>query len=366
MNQVDFTVRLLEWHKENERALPWKEDKDPYKIWLSEIILQQTRVDQGMPYYLRFIDTFPDVYTLASASEDKVLKLWEGLGYYSRARNLHATAQKVVENLSGQFPENYDDLLKLKGVGPYTAAAISSFAFDLPHAVVDGNVIRVLSRYAGIEAAVDTSSTKKELNELAHLYLSKKDPGAYNQAIMDFGAMMCVPKNPDCLSCPLNDSCLAFANGKVDIIPFKSKRILKKELSLNYHIIFDRSHVLIKKRVDNTIWKGLHDFILSEGGNSDLDNQIKTIFQKGDDIRFKYMKGLGPYTHILTHRKILAYFHFYHSDNDLSEKKVNTPYNLVERKKLSNFAFPTLIKKNIIDAGHLNGNNLFDKVPDKN
>ncbi len=365
MSSDPFTYRLLEWHQLHARVLPWKEDSDPYKIWLSEIILQQTRVNQGMPYYLKFIEAFPDVDALARASEDEVLKLWEGLGYYSRARNLHFTARMIMYDLNGKFPNSYEGLLKLKGVGPYTAAAIASFAYGLSHAVVDGNVTRVLSRYVGIEKPVDISSTKKEINFLADNYLDRSAPGDYNQAMMDFGALQCVPAKPDCHACPLKDNCYAFAKGKVHEIPVKQKKVVKKEITLDYHIIFDESQVLIKKRTHQDIWKGLYDFLMLPKEVKDIEKALKGIFKSKENFTTRHLSTIGPYTHILTHRRIKAFFHLYLADLEKKRKLVKHPYYLVERKKLSNFAFPILIKKHIIDAGVLNGINIFDNMPDK-
>lgn len=356
MIQDPFTSQLLTWHKAIARNLPWKEHDDPYRIWLSEIILQQTRVEQGLPYYLKFVEAFPDVFTLAEASEDQVLKLWEGLGYYSRARNLHYTARQVVNEMDGVFPDTYEGLLKLKGVGPYTAAAIASFAYGLPHAVVDGNVIRVLSRYIGIIEPVDAIATKNEISRVAHQYLDQKDPGSFNQAMMDFGALQCVPKSPDCSQCPLHESCYAFANEMVDVLPYKKKTVVKKAVTMDYYVLFDESHILIKKRIENSIWKGLHDFITISPDHDSVESAIMESVPGGLVHLRHVVKSLGPYIHILTHRRITAYFHFYKVEFENAGTKVKAPYYLVDRKKLSNFAFPMLIKKNILDQGELNVN----------
>ena len=224
-----FSSTLLNWHKKNNRTLPWKVDKDPYKIWLSEIILQQTRVEQGIPYYQKFIATFPTIHDLAQTDESNVLKVWEGLGYYSRARNLHDTAKYISIHLNGVFPSSYENLLKLKGVGPYTAAAIASFAYDLPHAVVDGNVYRVLSRIFGIKTPMDSSEGRKEFQKIAQELINAQDPGGYNQAIMDFGATVCTPKNPNCNQCPFSEQCFAFLNRSINQLPVKNKNIQKKK-----------------------------------------------------------------------------------------------------------------------------------------
>lgn len=354
MSQDSFTSHLSIWHKSIDRALPWKGNSDSYRIWLSEIILQQTRVEQGMPYYLKFVDAFPDVFTLANASEDQILKLWEGLGYYSRARNLHYTARQIVKEMDGVFPDSYEGLLKLKGIGPYTAAAIASFAYGLPHAVVDGNVIRVLSRYIGITEPVDKMETKKEISRIAHQYLDLNNPGSFNQAIMDFGALQCVPSNPDCSQCPLHESCYAFANKMVDVLPYKMKSVVKKTITMEYYVLFDESHILINKRTGNSIWKGLYDFITISSKQGTTESAIIQSVPQGLVSHVNPVKVLGPYVHILTHRRITAYFHLYQAAFDLTGPKVKSPYYLVDRKKLSNFAFPMLIKKHILDSGELN------------
>ncbi|MCR9286527.1 MAG: A/G-specific adenine glycosylase [Bacteroidetes bacterium] len=219
-----FTKKLMEWFSQNHRPLPWKGEKNPYYVWLSEIILQQTRVEQGLPYFEKFKSTYPTVAGLANAPEDEVMKLWEGLGYYSRARNLHFTAKYISKELGGVFPSDFEGILKLKGVGPYTAAAIASFAFDLPHAVVDGNVYRVLSRFFGIEKAIDSTEGKKEFSKLAQTLIDTKQPANYNQAIMDFGATHCKPSSPNCGKCLMSLNCFAFKNSKIESLPFKSKK----------------------------------------------------------------------------------------------------------------------------------------------
>ncbi len=219
-----FSKKIIAWYQQNKRELPWRNTKDPYLIWLSEIILQQTRVEQGMAYYLKFAKEFPSVKELAKAENEKVMKLWQGLGYYSRARNLHTTAKTITDNYKGKFPEQHEDILLLKGVGEYTAAAIVSFAFNKPHAVVDGNVYRLLSRVFGIETPIDTTLGKKEFNALANELLDKKNPALHNQAIMEFGAIQCKPVSPDCSVCPLNTMCFAYSKKSVSKLPVKAKK----------------------------------------------------------------------------------------------------------------------------------------------
>ena len=244
--------------------MPWKGEKDPYKIWLSEIILQQTRVEQGLEYYHRFIQKFPDIKQLAKAKDALIFKLWEGLGYYSRCRNLISSARFISKELDCRFPNSYQSIMELKGVGPYTAAAISSFAFNLPHAVVDGNVSRVLSRVFGIEKPVDSTEVKKYLSTLAEDLLDKKQPGIYNQAIMDFGAVVCKPLAPLCSICPFNKTCFAFLNGKVKKLPVKSKRITIKERWFYYLVFEQENGVIIQQRNAKDIWNQLYEFPLIE------------------------------------------------------------------------------------------------------
>lgn len=257
---ANFANRLVDWYRLNKRELPWRATTDPYRIWISEIILQQTRVAQGYAYYQRFVERFPDVAALASASIDEVLKLWQGLGYYARARNMHEAAQ----SMAGAFPHSYPEVRALKGVGDYTAAAICSIAFGLPYAVVDGNVYRVLSRYLGIEVPIDSTEGKKLFADLAQQLLPKEIPGLYNQAIMDFGAMQCVPVNPDCLACPLSDSCDAFATGRIGLLPVKKGSVKVRNRYFTYIYVRAGAYTYINKRGDKDIWKGLYELPLIE------------------------------------------------------------------------------------------------------
>src|SRR6202012_1293228 len=266
LKKADFTKILLKWHKgENSRKMPWKGEKDPYRIWLSEVILQQTRVEQGWAYYENFLTAFPTVHDLAIAPEQKVFKLWEGLGYYNRCRNLIATAKKIDSDYRGIFPSTYDEILALKGIGPYTAAAIASFAFNLPHAVVDGNVTRVLSRYFGITTPIDTTAGKKLYAELADSLLDKDQPDVYNQAIMDFGATVCLPRNPLCTTCVQNIDCQAWLHGWTGRLPVKEKSIQKKQRWFYYFIIeVGDDKVYIHQRTGKDIWEDLFEFVLRE------------------------------------------------------------------------------------------------------
>ncbi|MDN3491819.1 A/G-specific adenine glycosylase [Winogradskyella bathintestinalis] len=284
---MDFKHKLINWYSTNKRPLPWRETNNPYHIWLSEIILQQTQVKQGLPYYEAFINKYPTIYDLAKASETAVLKLWQGLGYYSRARNLHTTAKHIVNNLEGEFPDNYKDLLQLKGVGDYTASAIASFAFNEVAAVVDGNVYRVLSRYFGIETAINSTKGIKEFKTLATTLIDKENPATYNQAIMEFGALQCKPKNPNCSTCPLQISCVAFQKKKVDALPVKQKKTKITTKYFNFLVYIDNNHnTLFEKRDTKGIWQNLYQFPLIESNKSlnseefhlmDLDNSFLKV-----------------------------------------------------------------------------------------
>jgi len=262
----DFTAQLLNWHKgKNSRTMPWKGEKNPYRIWLSEVILQQTRVDQGWSYYEKFIAAYPTIHDLAIAPEQQVFKLWEGLGYYSRCRNLIATAKKIDIEYKGQFPSTYEEILGLKGIGPYTAAAISSFAYRLPHAVVDGNVTRVLSRYFGEATPIDTTAGKRLFAALADSLLDKEQPDIYNQAIMDFGATVCLPRNPLCTDCVQRSDCKAQLKGLTAELPVKEKSIRKRTRWFYYFILeTPDGQVYIHQRTQKDIWEGLYEFILWE------------------------------------------------------------------------------------------------------
>lgn len=276
---MDFHNTLIKWYLQNKRDLPWRKTTNPYHIWLSEIMLQQTRVAQGMPYFFSFTKEFPTVFELANADEEKVLKLWQGLGYYSRARNLHKTAQFIANDLNGIFPPTYKDLLKLKGVGEYTAAAIASFSYNEAVPVVDGNVFRVLSRYFDIESDIALPATKKEFTELAYELMPKENPAIFNQAIMEFGALQCVPKSPDCSVCVFNESCLALQKKKVAVLPVKSKKLKITNRFFNYLVLEDATgNTLIEKRTSKGIWHNLYEFPLLETNEiSDFDFVSKTI-----------------------------------------------------------------------------------------
>ncbi|HTF27861.1 MAG TPA: A/G-specific adenine glycosylase, partial [Flavitalea sp.] len=335
-----FRDKLLVWNKStNKRSMPWKGEKDPYKIWLSEIILQQTRVEQGLSYYHSFITVFPTVHDLANAPEEKVFKLWEGLGYYSRCKNLLASAKIISNELNGLFPDTYEKIKLLKGVGPYTASAIACFAFNQPHAVVDGNVQRVLARYFGITTPIDTSSGKKLYQELATSLLDKKQPGVYNQAIMDFGAIICKPSNPLCEQCPQQQDCEAFKNDLIRQLPVKEKKLVKKHRWFYYFKIQSPETVFIRKRTEKDIWQNLHEFALYE--TNDPSPFPHQPFLKG-------LLGAQPYAIIsqsrvyiqqLTHQTIHGQFIEVSTPEDVF---LPPPFQKVNKRELSGLAFPKM------------------------
>lgn len=264
LEKNQFRKNLIHWYFDHKRDLPWRNTTDPYKIWLSEIILQQTRVKQGLSYYLKFEKNYPNIATLADTQEDKLMKDWEGLGYYSRARNLHAAAKYISKDLNGVFPKSYEEILKLNGVGEYTAAAISSFAFNESHAVVDGNVFRFLSRLHGIDTAINSGEGKKLFSNLAQDLLDKKDPATYNQAIMEFGALLCTPKNPSCGDCPFQGSCEAFRTNRINDLPVKIKKNYNTHRFLHFFYLEKENEIALERREEKDIWAKLYQFPLVE------------------------------------------------------------------------------------------------------
>jgi len=348
-----FQKSLMTWHKEVDRPMPWKGIKDPYLVWLSEIILQQTRVEQGWDYFLKFKKAFPKIEDLANASEDKVMKLWQGLGYYSRARNLHYTAKWISENSNGQFEKNYDFLIKLKGVGPYTAAAIASFAFDLPKAVVDGNVYRVLSRIFGISTPIDSTVGKKEFQKLADSLLIKNESAKYNQAIIDFGATCCSPKKPLCVSCPFAQTCYANKNESVFQLPVKEKRLIKKTRYFNYIVIRNKKKVVLNKRGDGDIWNGLYDFPLVESRvQITTFNELSALNKSSsisDLMKSSKPKGGEPKTlkQQLTHQKIIATF--FEMEHAGKQGKQEDSLSWISLAKLSSIPFPKIVTNYLKD-----------------
>lgn len=336
-----FSHQIISWYQANPRDLPWRGIKDPYRIWLSEVILQQTRVAQGLPYYYAFVSAFPTVSDLANAPEEEVLRLWQGLGYYSRARNLHACAKYISQELSGVFPSTYQDLLLLKGVGSYTAAAIASFAFGEVKAVVDGNVFRVLARYFGIHTDIASSGAKKEFEKLANELIPVDQPAEFNQAMMDFGARLCTPKNPDCTNCPVRSICFAFKNQLQTALPIKINKTKVKERGLHYLVIRCGEKWVWRKRSQGDIWTGLHDFPELDRTKPNLDFPIQKIPK--------------DYRHILSHQRLSAQF----SEMEIPEENFPQLENwcesegllLVAEKDIEYLAKPKLIVNFLNDQG---------------
>lgn len=337
---MDFSNSLIRWYLQNKRDLPWRNTIDPYYIWLSEIMLQQTRVAQGMPYYFVFTEAFPTVFDLAKASEQEVLKLWQGLGYYSRARNLHKTAQYVAFELNGKFPDNYKDLLSLKGVGDYTAAAIASFSYNEAVPVVDGNVFRVLSRVFDIEVDISQPASKKVFQELALELMPKDNPAIFNQAIMEFGALQCVPKNPNCSICVMNDGCLALKMGKVNQLPVKLKKTKVTNRFFNYLIFEDEEgKSIIQQRTDKGIWHNLYEFPLIESDSEIGIDAISIEISKNslieNGIRSLIEMNLKAQMHKLSHQNLNIKF--------WKVEVFGTIENGISNSLLKTFPFPIVI-----------------------
>ena len=318
---MSFTTTILQWFRENGRVLPWRETHDPYAIWLSEIILQQTRIDQGRPYWERFMQRWHTVEELAAATEDEVLREWQGLGYYSRARNLHAAARQVVA--LGGFPETLEGIKGLKGVGDYTAAAIASFAFGLPAAVVDGSVYRVLARHFGIDTPINTTEGKKEFAALAQSLLPPRSSSDYNQAMMDFGAVQCTPSGPLCPSCPLQETCIALREGRVDELPVKRKTLKVRERRLTYVYIRFKGETAIRRRPAGDIWQGLYEPWLT------------------DDVPSGALLLRRNVKHVLTHRVLYADFYLW----EPAERPVlSDDYIWIQESDIDQYAVPRLIE----------------------
>ncbi|MCM5661938.1 A/G-specific adenine glycosylase [Galbibacter mesophilus] len=344
---AEFKGEIKAWYKKHKRDLPWRNTKNPYNIWLSEIMLQQTRVAQGLPYYERFTEAYPTVFDLADASEEEVLKLWQGLGYYSRARNLHATAKKVALELKGEFPDTYKELLKLKGVGDYTASAIASICFNQPTPVVDGNVYRVLARYFGVDIPINTSEGIKYFKSLAEELMDLEECGTYNQGLMEFGARQCKPQSPDCSVCPLQISCVAFAEKKVSQLPVKLKKGKIKKRYFNYIIISDDEKTILQQRTKKDIWQNLYEFPLietSEEINIDTLKQHPSFQKQLKNHPFEvYLYNEEPKVHKLSHQHIYTQFWIVTLQDKLEKG--------IENKKVSNYPVPVLIANFVEDFG---------------
>lgn len=340
--QQYFTRQLMDWHSNtNTRSLPWKSETDPYKIWLSEIILQQTRALQGLPYYLRFTEAYLTIKALAGAKDEEVFRIWQGLGYYNRCKNMLATARYISTELKGRFPNSHEEILQLKGIGPYTAAAIASFAYGLPHAVVDGNVYRVLARYFGIDTPIDSTEGKKEFYELAQLLLAKEDSAAYNQAIMDIGATVCTPKKPACADCPLQKRCIAFSQDMIGDLPVKSKKLQVKKRYFHYLLITDGKKLWIHKREGKDIWQSLYEPLLIE---SEQEMNLEELAGHPDIKKLKAKVApvyAGKGSQKLTHQLISSQFYkmtVKQADIHVPEGGIWVPFTA-----LNNYAFPKTI-----------------------
>lgn len=339
---------LIAWYKKNKRDLPWRNTNDPYKIWLSEIMLQQTQVVQGLSYYLKFTEEFPQITDLAKAPEDKVMQMWQGLGYYSRARNLHFTAKEITKTYKGEFPKSYSDIRNLKGIGDYTAAAIASIAYNLPHAVVDGNVYRVLSRLFAIKTPINSTQGKKEFQELANEILNTKKAGLHNSAIMEFGALWCKPQNPNCETCPLQQYCLAYEKQLVTQLPVKENKIKIKNRYFNYIVINYKDYTYIRKRTEKDIWQNLYEFMLIESDNAIEPEELLQL----DEIKklageFKVTSVTKQKRHILSHQHIYATFYELNCNSPFKDNSLKK----IKKEELKNYALPQLIVKYLNSLG---------------
>ena len=340
-SKLYISKHLADWYQRNKRDLPWRNTNDPYRIWISEIILQQTRVNQGMDYYLRFVERFPTIGELARAHEDEVLKYWQGLGYYSRARNIYKAAQQIVSQFGGVFPKQHCDVLQLSGIGDYTAAAICSLAYNQPYAVVDGNVYRVLSRLFGIKTPIDSGAGKKEFAELAQSLLSAAEPANHNQAMMEFGALKCIPVSPDCENCPLLGVCVAYKTNEIANLPVKSQKTKTSKRYFNYLFIRQKNSTFLQKRIAKDVWQNLYEFPLIE---SDKLFELSELIENGDfqnlfrDIeKVDIIKTTNPIKHILSHRVIFAQFitvTISESNNEI-RKLVEVPLSEIDRFAVS-------------------------------
>lgn len=353
---MKFSEKIISWYQVNKRDLPWRKTNDPYKIWLSEIILQQTRIDQGLGYYIRFCSNYSDVNSLASASEEQVLKLWQGLGYYSRARNMHKTARMIVDKYQGQFPDKHSDIIKLKGIGEYTAAAIVSFAYNQVYPVVDGNVMRLLSRIYGIKTPINSTEGKKEINSLAWKLIDKKQAGEFNQAIMEFGALQCKPQNPDCKICIFRAGCIAYKKGMVSDIPSKINKTKIRNRYFHYFLLTFEEEIYLNKRTTNDIWQNMYDFPHIESDHF----LSKKLINKKFSNKFKipegqvlFLNNSDSYKHILTHQRIFARFYEVKIPDQDQFRKIGSISGqqliCVQKAMINQFPLPRLIDKYLIE-----------------
>lgn len=340
--------QIISWYLQNKRDLPWRETKDPYQIWISEIMLQQTRVATAIDYFNRFLVQFPTISDLAKAKEQEVLKLWQGLGYYSRARNLHATAKIIHTEYNGVFPDSYKEILKLKGIGSYTAAAIASFAFNLPHAAVDGNVYRVLSRIYGINKATDSTEGKKYFQNIASETMGNAQPEIYNQAIIEFGALQCIPRNPKCDICPLLSNCYAYNNAQVDQLPIKSKQIKTKNRYFYYLFLSCKSRFLIEKRIKKDIWENLFQYPLIECDKPISTNELLQTFEWKELFGNKKLvihSVSENVVHKLSHQSL--HTTFIHIEMDIDKLSSKYGYQVINYSEITEYPFPKLIEDHL-------------------
>lgn len=332
---------ISDWYSTHKRSLPWRDTNSAYHIWISEIILQQTRVLQGLPYYNKFIQAFPHIKDLSAAKESEVLLLWQGLGYYTRARNMHYTAKYIVANYNGVFPNKYDEIRSLKGVGDYTAAAIASFAFELPHAAVDGNVMRVISRVFGIEQDIMLAQTKKAITLIAQEILGKASPSLFNQSMMEFGALQCKAAAPDCEICPLQDNCFAYRNDMVKILPIKLKKTKVRNRFFNYFIIKTNESIYIQQRKGSGIWQGLYEYPLTESNHTLQENELFDELHEFCKSEIKLIFRSKEIKHKLSHQLLHIHFNIIEA-NDI---KANSEWQLIPLSEIDNYPFPEIINK---------------------
>jgi len=353
VSKKDFSNKIIEWYKEHKRDLPWRHTRDPYKIWLSEIILQQTRIAQGLPYYLRFIEAFPDVVALANAREDVILRLWQGLGYYSRARNLHACAKKIRDEHAGKFPTTYHQLLKLPGIGNYTAAAIASIAFSEPVAVVDGNVFRVLARVFGIDADISSNEGKVFFFKKANELIDRKQPELFNQAVMEFGALHCTPQKPKCEECVFNRTCVANRQSLQSMLPVKIRKTSIRKRHFTYIIAEYRGKLLMRKRGAGDIWNGLYDFLLVENKKA---IKAESVLKEIALLKDQKLHGVSVlFKHVLSHQHLLTRFVWIKVDKTAEVKSLMKQHalNFYSKEEISHLPKPVLITRYLHQTNYL-------------
>jgi A/G-specific adenine glycosylase len=353
MDKRLFSKKIIDWYEQNKRTLPWRTTRDPYKIWLSEIILQQTRIAQGLPYYETFVKNFPNVKSLAAAKPDKVLRLWQGLGYYSRARNLHACAKQVVKNLKGEFPSSFEELKKLPGIGDYTAAAIASISFREPVAVVDGNVFRVLARVFGIDKDIASSEGKKYFFKKANELIPSDTPDIFNQAVMEFGALHCTPQNPKCETCPFEKSCVANAKEMQKLLPVKTPKQKVRKRYFNYVVIEHGGKLLMRKRAAGDIWNGLYDFHLVETKRN--ITPLKLLKQEMELSKLVIKNVSTLYKHILSHQQLITRFIMcsIESPNALQSLLKEGSLKFYSKSQVEKLPKPILVNRFLEESGYL-------------